>query len=558
MRKPDAPWWRDAVVYQVYIRSFVDSDGDGVGDIKGIERRLAYLHDLGVDAIWINPWYPSPMVDAGYDVADYRGIEPVFGTLDDATALIVAAHAMNLKVLLDIVPNHSSDQHPFFRAALAAAPGSPERARYYFRDGRGSNGEQPPNDWRSVFGGAAWTRIHEPDGRPGQWYLHLFAPAQPDFDWTNTDVQHEFDDTLAFWFDRGVDGFRIDVAHGLAKSVGLPDVGDLVYPDPQMVSDQPHPHWDVAQVHDIYRRWRAIADQYPGDRIFVAEAWTGDPVSLARYIRPDELHTAFNFDFLLAPWLAPQLRSTIEATMAAHEEVGAPPTWVLSNHDVLREVSRYARPQGARSIRHLDDAAGLPIDFERGRRRARAAALLMLALPGGAYIYQGGELGLPEVEDLPDDALRDPIWEQSGRTLRGRDGCRVPIPWTGRSAPFGFSPPDASVPPWLPMPAMFQQYTAESQDADESSSLALYRTALRIRRELPGLGDGAMTWAESPSDVLSFVRGASFGCIVNFGEAPYPLPKSVQVLVASERLLHLPPGGGGLALPTDVGVWYRR
>jgi len=299
-----AAWWRSAVIYQVYIRSFADGDGDGLGDIAGIRSRLPYLADLGVGAIWINPWYPSPMADAGYDVSDYRAVEPRFGTLADAEALIAEAHEHGLRVLLDIVPNHTSDQHPWFRAALAAAPGSRERDRYVFRRGRGADGELPPNDWKSAFGGSAWARVTE----PGEWYLHLFAPEQPDVNWEHPDVRAEFEATLRFWFDRGVDGFRIDVAHSLIKEEGLPDVGDLewrmarVEVDGALVRPEwvPHPHWDRDEVHDVYRQWRAVADSYEDPRVFVAEAWVDEPERLARYVRADELHTAFNFSYLTA------------------------------------------------------------------------------------------------------------------------------------------------------------------------------------------------------------------------------------------------------------------
>ena len=256
-----APWWRYAVVYQTYIRSFADGDGDGVGDIAGLRSRLRYLRDLGVDAVWVNPWFVSPMVDGGYDVADYRDIDPAFGTLAEAEAFIADAHDAGVRVLLDIVPNHTSDQHPWFQAALAAGPGSPERDRYVFREGKGRGGGRPPTDWPSVFGGPAWTRVTEPDGRAGQWYLHLFAPEQPDLDWTSTEVRDEFEAILRYWFERGADGFRIDVAHGLVKDPAMPNLGRR---SPRSLDTTDHPYWDREDVHDIYRRWRAIADSYGG------------------------------------------------------------------------------------------------------------------------------------------------------------------------------------------------------------------------------------------------------------------------------------------------------
>ena len=364
----DAPWWRSAVIYQVYVRSFADSDGDGIGDLPGVRSRLGYIAELGVDAIWLNPFYPSPQADAGYDVSDYRGVDPSFGTLADFDALVADADRLGLRVIVDLVPNHTSSEHPWFRAALAAGPGSGERARYIFREGRGPKGNLPPNDWQSVFGGPAWART--PDG---QWYLHLFAPEQPDLDWTNDEVRAEFESILRFWLDRGVDGFRIDVAHGLAKDPALPDIaGGHTTSGAATVG---HPHWDQDDVHEVWRQWRRVIDAYPREVVFVAEAWVDTPVQLARYLRPDELHTAFNFAFLLAPWDAAGLRAAIDSSIGALAAVGAPPTWVLSNHDVVRHVTRYGG--GA-----------------EGLRRARSAALLMLALPGGAYVYQGEELGL--------------------------------------------------------------------------------------------------------------------------------------------------------------------
>ena len=550
-----AEWWRSAVIYQIYPRSFADGNGDGVGDLDGIRSRLAYLADLGVDAIWISPWYPSPMKDAGYDVSDYRSVDPAFGTLAEGEALIAEAHELGLRVLLDIVPNHTSDQHPWFREALAAAPGSPERDRYLFRDGRGPGGDQPPNDWISQFGGAAWTRITEPDGRPGQWYLRLYAPEQPDLNWQNPQVRAEFEAILRFWFDRGVDGFRIDVAHGLAKADGLPDRGDAPWPLPPMPEhgfadeEDVHPHWDRAAVHEIYRDWRRVADSYPDRRVFVAEAWVNRPHRLARYVRDDELHTAFNFDYLNTPWRADLLRRTIDHTTAALGRVGAPPTWVLSNHDVVREVSRLARPQPHQTGRlWLEDLQPLPADFELGTKRARAAALLMLALPGGAYVYQGEELGLPEVEDLPDDVRQDPVFEQTGRARRGRDGCRVPLPWSGDEPPYGFSP-DGAAPLWLPQPKTWADLTVAAEDGRPDSMLNLYRRALRLRRELPALGDGALEWLRSPGGSLLFARRPDFLCLVNVSAKPVAAPAGTAVVLTSGPLTP------DTRVPADTTVW---
>ncbi|HSK91960.1 MAG TPA: glycoside hydrolase family 13 protein [Euzebyales bacterium] len=542
-------WWRSAAVYQIYIRSFADGSGDGNGDIAGLRARLPYLAELGVDALWINPWYPSPMADGGYDVSDYRSIAPMFGTLDDAEALVRDAHGLGLRVLLDIVPNHTSDQHPWFRAALAAGPGSAERGRYLFRPGSGASGDAPPNNWRSQFGGQAWTRVTEPDGRPGEWYLHLFAPQQPDLNWADAEVRSDFETTLRFWFDRGVDGFRIDVAHSLIKQEGLPDVGDLERAwGPGFIGE--HPHWDREEVHDVYRGWRAIADAYDPPRVFVAEAWVGTPERLARYVRRDELHTAFSFDFLLAPWRAEALRSAIDITLAEHAAVEAPAVWVLSNHDVARHVSRYARDQREVTGHNLDDLLGRDADAAAGLRRARAAALLMLALPGSAYLYQGEELGLPEVEDLPVEALTDPTWERTGGTVRGRDGCRVPLPWSGGAPPFGFTTDGAA--PWLPQPAAWSAHAVDALDADPDSILNLYRAALRLRREHPALGDGAMRWLDAPAGALLFAREPGLICAVNLAPAPLPLPRDSRVLLASDPLTDRG------EIPRDTTVWLER
>jgi alpha-glucosidase len=536
---PTRPWWRSAVTYQIYIRSFADGNGDGVGDIAGIRSRLPYLRELGVDAVWITPWYPSPMVDAGYDVADYTGIDPLFGTVPEAETLIREAHEHGLRVIIDIVPNHSSDRHPWFQAALADGPGSPARDRYVFRPGRGADGGLPPNDWRSTFGGGAWTRV--PDG---EWYLHLFAPEQPDLNWENPEIRRDFEQVLRFWLDRGVDGFRIDVAHGLVKQAGLPDIGakgeDVLDP----VERDDHPHWDRDGVHEIYRDWRRVADAYPGERTFVAEAWVSGPERLARYVRPGELHTAFNFDFLRAPWEAARLRAVIDDSLRGLTAVGSPTTWVLSNHEVVRHVTRYARPHTEGRGPRLDVAE--PVDLELGTRRARAAALLMLALPGGAYVYQGEELGLPEVEDIPSDVLQDPVWERSGHTVRGRDGCRVPLPWSDGAPPFGFGPDGAGT--WLPQPESWRRLTADAQARDPGSMLALYRAALRLRREHAALGDGELRWLDTPEGVLMFTRAPGFGCAVNLSGAPFALPTDSEVLLASGPL------DGGL-LPADTAAW---
>ena len=538
-------WWRRAVVYQVYIRSFADGDGDGIGDIDGIRSRLPYLRSLGVDALWITPWYPSPMADGGYDVADYRSVDPRFGELDAAIALIGEAHDLGLRVILDIVPNHTSSAHPWFEAALAAPPGSPARSRYVFREGRGPDGAEPPTDWESIFGGPAWSRIAGEDGRPGPWYLHTFDPSQPDLDWGDPGVRADFEDILRTWFDRGVDGFRIDVASGLVKDLdhlappGEPEAGAYVA--------HPHPFLDREGTHEVYRSWRRIADAAVPPRILLGEVHAATPARVARYLRPDELHGAFNFHFLRCPWDATRLRAVIDETLATHDAVGAAPTWVLSNHDEPRHVTRYGRPYTGIRHRAVDD--GQPAELQLGTRRARAAALLLLALPGSGYVYQGEELGLPEVEDLPDAALQDPTWVRSGGTIRGRDGCRVPLPWSGAAPPFGFGPPGTE--PWLPQPAAWADRTAEVQAADPASMLSLYRAALALRRVDPGLGGEAFRWLPAEPGALHFERDDGLRCLVNLSDDPAALPAHAGVLVASAPLK-------SPRVPTDAAVWYRE
>jgi alpha-glucosidase len=535
-----AAWWRGAAIFQVYIRSFADGNGDGTGDLAGVRSRLPYLRELGINAIWFTPWYPSPMDDGGYDVADFRDIEPAFGTLAEAEALIGEAHALGIRVIIDIVPNHCSDLHRWFKAALAAGPGSPERDRFWFRPGQGEDGSEPPNDWQSRFGGPAWTRVTEPDGTPGEWFLHLYSSRQPDFNWDNPEIRAEFEDILKFWFDRGVDGFRIDVADGLVKDPALPNLAD---------SGTVSPFSDLDGLHDIYRSWRKIADSYPGERSLVAEMWLDDMSRAARYLRKDELHSAFNFDFLVCPWDEAKFRTVIENTVAAHAEVGAPAAWVLSNHDVTRPVTRYGRA-GDTGFAFADRLHGTPVDRELGTRRSRAAALLAMSLPGGLYIYQGEELGLWEIEDIPDELRQDPVFARTKGADPGRDGCRVPIPWSGTESPFGFSPDGAEGEPWLPQPASWVDYTAEAEGNDPGSMLSLYRAGLALRGSESALGDGTLEWHEHVDGVLSFTRDPGFACLVNFSAEPVPLPDHEKVLLASAELKD------GL-LPPDTAVWLR-
>jgi alpha-glucosidase len=547
----DAAWWRHAVIYQIYPRSWADSDGDGVGDLPGVTARLEHLRDLGVDAVWFSPFYTSPQADAGYDVADYRDIDRLFGTLEDADAMVARAHELGLKVIVDLVPNHTSDEHVWFQAALASAPGSRERNRYIFRDGRGPGGDLPPNDWHSVFGGAGWTRVTEADGTPGQWYLHLFDSKQPDLNWDNDEVHAEFESILRFWLDRGIDGFRVDVAHGLVKEPGLPDYdAELHILDGELKPGAPKPPmWDQDGVHEVYRAWRKILDGYgEPDRILCAEAWVRPQERAVRYVRPDEMHQTFNFDFLQSQWRAADLRAVIDSSLAAADSVGAPSTWVLSNHDTVRHASRLGLPVGERRPNGISADDPQP-DRELGLRRARAATTLMLALPGSAYVYQGEELGLPDSTDMPAEFRQDPTFIRTRGKEIGRDGCRVPMPWVRDAPSFGFGPSDAS---WLPQPAVYGEYAVDQQVGVEGSTLELYRDLLRVRRQRE-LGTGGLAeLAGYGDDVVAFVNtGQGDGTLVlaNLGAEPVAVPEGSTVLVSSGPLTD-----DGL-VPTDTAVW---
>lgn len=519
-------WWRSAVIYQIYPRSFADANGDGVGDLAGISARMDALEELGIDAIWLSPFMSSPQKDAGYDVSNYVDVDPLFGTLTDFDHLVETAHGRGIRLIADLVPNHSSDAHEWFVAALAAEPGSPERARYMFRDGQGENGELPPNNWESVFGGPAWTRTTAADGTPGQWYLHLFDTSQPDFDWSNPEVREMFLGVLRFWLDRGVDGFRIDVAHGLVKAEGLPDFT----PDPtggSMGGDATDvPYWGQDGVHEIYREWHRLVSEYADDRVLCAEAWVNPLSKMARWVRPDELHQAFNFPYLETAWEAGALRSVIDESLEAFGAVGAPATWVLSNHDVVRHASRLAltaeNPQGAGIG---PKSPGQP-NRELGLRRARAASAFMLGLPGGAYLYQGEELGLPEVIHLPDEARQDPTWFRTNGERYGRDGCRVPLPWSGDEPAYGFNTSGAS---WLPQPDDWAGYARDSQRGVAGSTLELYRELLRLRRE-HRLGLGSVEWvAGLPETVLAY-RNGDVIVVSNTGDHDVELPAELAAL----------------------------
>ncbi|WP_122260880.1 glycoside hydrolase family 13 protein [Ornithinimicrobium cerasi] len=555
----DAPWWRHAVIYQVYPRSFADGDGDGVGDLPGITSRLPHLADLGVDALWLSPFYVSPMADAGYDVADYRDVDPLLGSLADADALLSRARELGIRVIVDLVPNHTSDEHRWFQDALAAGSGSPERARYHFREGTGPDGALPPNNWRSVFGGPAWTRVSEPDGTAGQWYLHLFDDKQPDLNWEHPEVVAEFLDILRFWLDRGVAGFRVDVAHSLVKDPQMPDWDEravMAGSEGEAAHANLGPMWDQEGVHEIYRGWRALLDTYNPegdpreDRILCAEAWLPTQERTARYARPDEMHQAFNFHFLECAWRAEDLRAVVDESLAAADAVGAPTTWVLSNHDVVRHASRLGLPVGARRPNGIGPASRQP-NADLGLRRARAATALMLALPGSAYLYNGEELGLPDATALPDHVRQDPAFLRTGGEEIGRDGCRVPLPWEADRPSYGFGTPEG-VGTWLPQPLGYGPLAADRQRGVPGSTLELYRTMLHLRRT-HDLGVGGLTWAEGyGEDVVAFVNAREDGppvtVLTNLGAGPVCVPDGAEVLVASGPLV-------GRGVPTDTTVW---
>ena len=540
-------WWRSSVIYQIYPRSFADANGDGVGDLRGITSRLAEIAELGVDAIWLSPFFTSPQKDAGYDVSNYCDVDPLFGTLADYDAMVERAHELGLRVIVDLVPNHCSDQHPWFQQALAAAPGSPERDRFIFRDtpetGR-------PNNWESVFGGPQWTQTTNPDGTPGQSYLHIFDSSQPDFNWHNEEVRAMFRDVLRFWLDRGTDGFRVDVAHGLIKEEGLPDFT----PDPTAASmggtEELAPWWGQEGVHEIYRDWRRVVDEYEGERVLCAEAWVSPLSLMAKWVRDDEMHQAFNFPYLSCDFDAVQVRATIDESLREFAAVGAPSTWVLSNHDVVRHATRLAltedNPQGEGIG---PNTPNLP-EPDVGLRRARAASALMLSLPGGAYLYQGEELGLPEATDLPDEVRQDPTWFRTGGQRYGRDGCRVPLPWEAGQPSFGFNTSGAS---WLPQPRNWDRYARSVQRTDAGSTLNLYQQLLATRAEYD-LGNGSVQWLPSGDPQVLAMRNGRVLVVANFSETPRALPPAAP---GHRVLLRSSSGVDESVIDGETTVWFE-
>ena len=551
-------WWRDAVIYQIYPRSFADANGDGIGDIQGIREHVDHLAALGVDAVWLSPFYPSPQVDAGYDVSDYFDLAPEYGSLKDLDALVADLHEAGIRVIIDLVPNHSSDQHAWFRAALDAGPGSPERDRYIFRH----SDDGPPNNWGSLFGGPAWQPVEPLTGRSedrGWYYLHLFAAEQPDFNWSNADVHEHFRTFLRFWVERGVEGFRVDVAHGLVKAEGLPD--DDLGPDRWNIAASPDedtaheklpdvgPAFNQPGVHDIYREWRRVLDEVGTDILLVAEAWVPTEADAALYVRADEMSQAFNFPFLVAGWDAVELRRVIDVSLAEYGAVGAPATWVLSNHDVVRHASRLSYPADIDTDPGIGPRDPQP-DAELGLARARAATLFMLGLPGSAYLYQGEELGLPEHTTMEDEARQDPLWERTNHLVPGRDGCRVPLPWTRDGASHGYNTTGRT---WLPQPEGWGQYSPEAQEGREGSTLTLYRRAIALRRERR-LGRGAVEWLVSEPGVL-VLRNGMTGVVLNTTDHSVTLKGSGGPLLTSWHPDDQ--GGTGLVVPPNGACWLE-
>jgi alpha-glucosidase len=514
-------WWRGAVFYEVYVRSFADSNDDGIGDLRGVIAHLDYVRSLGVDAIWLTPFYPSPQKDQGYDVAEYYDVDPEYGTLADFDELVSSAHRLDIKVIVDLVPNHTSDQHRWFQLALSQTEVG-YRSRYHFARGREDG--RPPNNWQSAFGGPAWRR----NVSSGEWFLHLFAPEQPDLNWWNAEVPAEFERILRFWLDRGADGYRIDVASALYKRKDLADVpvatggesaGDFLATWRSFVIDQP-------EVHDVYRAWRRIAEGYRPARILLGEIF--DPRLQERYVRPDQLHLAFAM--VGAAWDAAAWRRAIDDRIGALTQSGSAPSWTLSNHDVVRHVTRFG-------------------DGTVGRTRARAALVLLLGLPGQVVLYQGEELGLAEV-DVPEASRQDPAFKLSAGRNPGRDGCRVPMPWHRGQPNAGFS----RAAPWLPMPAGWDRYAVDREEGAGDSMLAFYRTAIGIRRNRASAWPSGITWVSGPASCLVYQRGRlTVAC--NFGARSERLALGGSLTLASHRGVALE--DGHLLLPPASAAWVE-
>jgi len=503
-----APWWKSAVIYQIYPRSFADSNGDGIGDLGGIRHRLDHLAWLGVDAVWLSPIFRSPMADFGYDVSDYCDVDPLFGTLADLDALVAEAHARRIRVLLDWVPNHTSDRHPWFVDSRRSRT-SARRDWYVWRDPASGGG--PPNNWTAAFGerGPAWTL----NPATGQYYLHSFLPEQPELDWTNADVVRAMHDVLRFWLDRGIDGFRVDVVHGLGKDPALPD-------DPPEWAGVPHAALnDHESTHAILRDLRRLVDSYPGDRVLVGEVFLLRPGSHPRYYGAgDELHLVFELPAaVITPWDGDAWREGIARVAATLEPIHAWPTWVLSNHDTPRHRTRYG-----------------------SEPRARAAAVLLLTLRGTPFLYAGEELGL-ENATVPKERVVDP---------GGRDGCRAPLPWDATSA-HGWPGHE----PWLPWSPEPETRNVDTLRADRRSILHLYRRLLGARHASPALQLGTSALLPSPPGVVAYRRTFETDCrtvLVNFTAEAVSYTAHGTVEIASDGVDEGRPYGGVLRPDTAL------
>jgi alpha-glucosidase len=554
----DKNWWRQAVIYQIYPRSFKDSNGDGIGDLKGITSKIDYLSSLNIDAVWLSPFYPSALADGGYDVDDYRDVDPKLGSLSDFDEMLNKLHEVGIRVFVDIVPNHSSNRHEWFKEAIAAEPGSAARNRYIFRDGKGANGELPPTNWPSHFAPSAWTHESAMGGKHNQWYCHLFAPEQPDFNWDNREIEDDFLKTLKFWADRGVDGFRIDVAHALKKDLSEPLKDQDRYPDlvNRMVGE--NILFDRDEVHEIYKEWRQLFNQYDPPRVAVAEAYV--PADrLALYASADELGQAFNFELLNANFNAQEFKSVIDRGLTQAKALGSSSTWCLNNHDQMRPATKYGLLPTVDQIRWKNSAGKTsPLDENLGVRSAIAASMLIMALPGCTYIYQGEELGLHEVLGIPEDQIQDPQYLRNHKVDVGRDGCRVPLPWSSTGSSFGFGDGGSH----LPQPEWFAKNSVELESNDPQSPLSIFRKALELRKGLVAAEE--MRWHETgDASVLHFSRPNGWHCITNFGRGHFDLTGKGEILHASGPLaeagIYLIHGveTSGNDLPPATTVWLQ-
>ena len=545
--KGPADWWHQAVVYQIYPRSFADGNADGIGDLKGIISRVDYLAGLGIDAVWMSPFYPSALADGGYDVDDYRDIDSRIGNLTEFDQLVEALHARGIRLIVDLVPNHSGSGHKWFQEALKAAPGSPERDRYIFRDGKGENGEIRPSELRSHFGPTAWTRVTEPDGKPGQWYMHLFASEQPDWNWDNDEVKADFRKTVRFWCDRGVDGFRVDVAHALVKDLAnghLPEREsfDVSVIKPNGTDDL----FDRDAVHEIYASWRDIFNEYDPPRMGVAEAWVAAE-RLPAYASEKGLGQAFAFDMLGAGWDAARVKQLAGGAIERSHNMNSHTTWVLSNHDIVRHATRFGLPNGTDIGKwYKPNRLDPKVNVEQGLKRANAMTALLLALPGSTYLYQGEELGLQEVLDIPAELMQDPQFFRNPELGLSRDGCRVPLPWTREGSSFGFGTNGSH----LPQPDWYSGYSVEAEDTDASSTLNLYRKAIKLRKDL--VTKQELKWVKHffNKNVLHFVRPNGWHCVTNFGTKPVALPRG-EVLLSTLPLVEG-------KVPANATAWVKN